>query len=926
MEYNFKEVEKKWQSYWQENKTYRVEVDPSKPKYYVLDMFPYPSGAGLHVGHPLGYIASDIYSRYKHLKGFNVLHPMGYDAYGLPAEQYAIQTGQHPAITTEKNIRRYREQMDKIGFSFDWDREIRTCDPEYYKWTQWTFIQMFNSFYCFDEQKAMPITELVKAFEAVGTQGLNVACGEEMNFTAEEWKRKSTKEQQEILLNYRLAYLADTMVNWCPQLGTVLANDEVKEGLSLRGGYPVVQKKMRQWSLRVSAYAQRLLDGLDHLDWSDSLKDIQRNWIGRSQGADVKFDVKDSDLKLEIFTTRPDTIFGVSFMVLAPESDYVKPLTTPEQADAVAEYLDYVSKRTERERQTEVKKVTGVFTGSYAINPFTNEAIPIWISEYVLSGYGTGAIMAVPGHDSRDYAFAKHFNLPIVPVVDDGEGHDMSEGSYDAKAGKMINSGIINGMEVKEAIAYIAGEVEKRGIGKSKINYRLRDAIFSRQRYWGEPFPVYYKDDLPYMLDESKLPLELPEVDKYLPTESGEPPLGRAKNWKTEDGYPLELNTMPGFAGSSAYFLRYMDPHNNNALVDHEICNYWKNVDLYLGGSEHATGHLIYARFWNMFLYDLGVACEEEPFKKLINQGMIQGRSNFVYRIQGTNTFVSVGLKDQYKTTEIHVDVNIVKNDVLDKDAFRAWMPEYANAEFILENGKYICGWAIEKMSKSMFNVVNPDTIIEEYGADTLRLYEMFLGPLEFSKPWDTQGIDGVYKFLRKFWRLFQVGEDFSVSDETPSREELKVLHKTIKKVEYDIENFSFNTSIPAFMICTNELTALKCNKRAILEPLVITIAPFAPHMAEELWSLLGHTQSITKETFPQWEEKFLTEDTFEYPVSFNGKVRFKLSMPLTATNADIEAAVKAAPESTKWLEGKEIKKMIIVPKKIVNVVMGATS
>jgi leucine--tRNA ligase len=923
MEYNFKEVEKKWQSYWQENKTYRVEVDPSKPKYYVLDMFPYPSGAGLHVGHPLGYIASDIYSRYKHLKGFNVLHPMGYDAYGLPAEQYAIQTGQHPAITTEKNIRRYREQMDKIGFSFDWDREIRTCDPEYYKWTQWTFIQMFNSFYCYDEQKAMPITELVKAFEAVGTQGLNVACGEEMNFTAEEWKRKSTKEQQEILLNYRLAYLADTMVNWCPQLGTVLANDEVKEGLSLRGGYPVVQKKMRQWSLRVSAYAQRLLDGLDHLDWSDSLKDIQRNWIGRSQGADVKFDVKDSDLKLEIFTTRPDTIFGVSFMVLAPESDYVKPLTTPEQADAVAEYLDYVSKRTERERQTEVKKVTGVFTGSYAINPFTNEAIPIWISEYVLSGYGTGAIMAVPGHDSRDYAFAKHFNLPIVPVVDDGEGHDMSEGSYDAKAGKMINSGIINGMEVKEAISYIAGEVEKRGIGKSKINYRLRDAIFSRQRYWGEPFPVYYKDDLPYMLDESKLPLELPEVDKYLPTESGEPPLGRAKNWKTEDGYPLELNTMPGFAGSSAYFLRYMDPHNNNALVDHEICNYWKNVDLYLGGSEHATGHLIYARFWNMFLYDLGVACEEEPFKKLINQGMIQGRSNFVYRIQGTNTFVSVGLKDQYKTTEIHVDVNIVKNDVLDKDAFRAWMPEYANAEFILENGKYICGWAIEKMSKSMFNVVNPDTIIEEYGADTLRLYEMFLGPLEFSKPWDTQGIDGVYKFLRKFWRLFQVGEDFSVSDETPSREELKVLHKTIKKVEYDIENFSFNTSIPAFMICTNELTALKCNKRAVLEPLVIALAPFAPHMAEELWSLLGHSQSITKESFPKWEEKFLVEDAFEYPVSFNGKVRFKLSMPLTATNADIEAAVKAAPESTKWLEGKEIKKMIIVPKKIVNIVIG---
>ena len=923
MEYNFKEVEKKWQSYWQENKTYRVEVDPSKPKYYVLDMFPYPSGAGLHVGHPLGYIASDIYSRYKHLKGFNVLHPMGYDAYGLPAEQYAIQTGQHPAITTEKNIQRYREQMDKIGFSFDWDREIRTCDPGYYKWTQWTFIQMFNSFFCYDKQKAMPIAELVKAFETAGTKGLNVACSEELNFTAEEWKAKTDKEKQEILLNYRMAYLADTMVNWCPELGTVLANDEVKEGLSLRGGYPVIQKKMRQWSIRVSAYAQRLLEGLDKIDWSESLKDIQRNWIGRSQGADVKFDVKGSDLKLEIFTTRPDTIFGVSFMVLAPESDYVKPLTTPEQAAAVAEYLDYVSKRTERERQTEVKKVTGVFTGSYAINPFTNEAIPIWISEYVLSGYGTGAIMAVPGHDSRDYAFAKHFNLPIIPVIDDGEGHDMSEGSYDAKAGKMINSGIINGMEVKEAIAYIAGEVEKRGIGKSKINYRLRDAIFSRQRYWGEPFPVYYKDDLPYMLDESKLPLELPEIDKYLPTETGEPPLGRAQNWKTEEGYPLELNTMPGFAGSSAYFLRYMDPRNDKALVDKDICNYWRYVDLYLGGSEHATGHLIYARFWNMFLYDLGIACEEEPFKKLINQGMIQGRSNFVYRIQGSNTFVSVGLKDRYKTTEIHVDVNIVKNDVLDLNAFRAWMPEYANAEFILENGKYICGWAIEKMSKSMFNVVNPDTIVEEYGADTLRLYEMFLGPLEFSKPWDTQGIDGVFKFLRKFWRLFQVGEEFSVSDEAPTKEELKVLHKTIKKVEYDIENFSFNTSIPAFMICTNELTALKCNKRAILEPLVIALAPFAPHMSEELWSLLGHSQSITKESFPKWEEKFLVEDEFEYPVSFNGKVRFKLPMPLTATNAEIEAAVKAAPESTKWLEGKEIKKMIIVPKKIVNIVIG---
>ena len=923
MEYNFKEVEKKWQSYWQENKTYRVEVDPSKPKYYVLDMFPYPSGAGLHVGHPLGYIASDIYSRYKHLKGFNVLHPMGYDAYGLPAEQYAIQTGQHPAITTEKNIRRYREQMDKIGFSFDWDREIRTCDPEYYKWTQWTFIQMFNSFYCYDEQKAMPITELVKAFEAIGTQGLNVACGEEMDFTAEEWKNKSTKEQQEILLNYRLAYLADTMVNWCPQLGTVLANDEVKEGLSLRGGYPVVQKKMRQWSLRVSAYAQRLLDGLDNIDWSDSLKDIQRNWIGRSQGADVRFDVKDSDLKLEIFTTRPDTIFGVSFMVLAPESDYVKPLTTPEQADAVAEYLDYVSKRTERERQTEVKKVTGVFTGSYAINPFTNEAIPIWISEYVLSGYGTGAIMAVPGHDSRDYAFAKHFNLPIVPVVDDGEGHDMSEGSYDAKAGKMINSGIINGMEVKEAIAYIAGEVEKRGIGKSKINYRLRDAIFSRQRYWGEPFPVYYKDDLPYMLDESKLPLELPEVDKYLPTESGEPPLGRAKNWKTEDGYPLELNTMPGFAGSSAYFLRYMDPHNNKALVDHEICNYWKNVDLYLGGSEHATGHLIYARFWNMFLYDLGVACEEEPFKKLINQGMIQGRSNFVYRIQGTNTFVSVGLKDQYKTTEIHVDVNIVSNDVLDTEAFKAWRPEYATAEFILEDGKYICGWAVEKMSKSMFNVVNPDMIVEKYGADTLRMYEMFLGPVEQSKPWDTNGIDGVHRFIRKFWSLFydRTG-NYLVTDEAAGKEELKSLHKLIKKVTGDIEQFSYNTSISAFMICVNELSALKCSKKEILNQLTVTLAPFAPHVCEELWETLGNTGSVCDAQWPAYNEEYLVENTVNYTISFNGKARFNMEFPADTASDVIQETVLADERSMKWTDGKTIVKVIVVPKKIVNIVI----
>ncbi len=922
MEYNFREVEKKWQNYWKENKTYQVKADASKPKYYVLDMFPYPSGAGLHVGHPLGYIASDIYSRFKRLKGFNVLHPMGYDAYGLPAEQYAIQTGQHPAITTEKNIARYREQLDKIGFSFDWDREVRTCDPSYYKWTQWAFIRMFNSFYSYDEKKALPVSSLIKVFETNGTQGLNVACGEEFHFTAEEWKAKSTKEQQEILLNYRLAYLADTMVNWCPQLGTVLANDEVKEGLSVRGGYPVVQKKMRQWSLRVSAYAQRLLDGLDTIDWSDSLKDIQRNWIGRSQGADIIFDVKDSDVKLQIFTTRPDTIFGVSFMVLAPESDYVKQLVTPSQQRAVEEYLDYVSKRTERERQSEVKKVTGVFSGAYAINPFTNEAIPVWISEYVLAGYGTGAIMAVPAHDSRDYAFARKFDLPIVPVIDNGQAIDLSESSYDAKEGKMINSGMLNGLEVKQAIAKIAEEVEERGIGKSKINYRLRDAIFSRQRYWGEPFPVYYKDDMPYMLDESKLPLELPEIDKYLPTESGEPPLGRAKNWTTEEGYPLELNTMPGFAGSSAYYLRYMDPHNDEALVSREANEYWRNVDLYLGGAEHATGHLIYSRFWNHFLYDLGYVCEPEPFKKLINQGMIQGRSNFVYRIQGTNTFVSCGLKNQYDTTEIHVNVNIVHNDVLDLEAFKNWMPEFADAEFILEDGKYICGWAVEKMSKSMFNVVNPDDIIEEFGADTLRLYEMFLGPLEAHKPWDTQGIDGVFKFLKKFWRLYVNDDQLIVTDEEPTKEELKVLHKTIKKIESDIENFSFNTSVPAFMIATNELTALKCNKKAVLEPLIVTLAPYAPHIAEELWHRLGHAGSVNETVFPKWEEKYLTEDSFDYPVSFNGKVRFKLNMSLAATNSDIEAAVLAAPETAKYLDGKPVKKMIIVPKKIINIVI----
>lgn len=923
MEYNFKEVEKKWQSYWKENKTYQIEVDKNKPKYYVLDMFPYPSGAGLHVGHPLGYIASDIYARYKRLKGFNVLHPMGYDAYGLPAEQYAIQTGQHPAITTEKNIARYREQLDKIGFSFDWDREVRTCNPDYYKWTQWAFIQMFNHWFNKDSQKAESIEKLTAIFQKEGNENIHATCSQTDLFSANEWNAKSLKEQQELLLNYRIAYLADTMVNWCPALGTVLANDEVKEGLSVRGGYPVMQKTMRQWSLRVSAYAQRLLDGLDKIEWSDSIKDIQRNWIGRSQGADVRFDVKGSDTKLEIFTTRPDTIFGVSFMVLAPECAYTGELTTPGQKKAVAEYLEYVSKRTERERQTEVKKVTGVFSGSYAVNPFTNTEIPIWISEYVLAGYGTGAIMAVPAHDSRDYAFARYFDLPIVPVIDDGQGHDMAESSYDAKEGKMINSGILNGLDVKPAIQYIISEIEKREIGKGKINYRLRDAIFSRQRYWGEPFPVYYKDDMPYMMDMDRLPLELPEIDKYLPTETGEPPLGRAKNWKTAEGYPIELNTMPGFAGSSAYYLRYMDPHNNNALVDKEVNAYWKNVDLYLGGAEHATGHLIYSRFWNMFLYDLGYVCEPEPFKKLINQGMIQGRSSFVYRIQGTNKFVSAGLKDQYDTTELHVDVNIVKNDILDTEAFRRWMPDYANAEFILEDGKYTCGWAVEKMSKSMFNVVNPDVIIDEFGADTLRLYEMFLGPLEAHKPWDTQGIDGVYKFLKKFWKLFLNEDQFGVSDAEPTKDELKSLHKTLKKIESDIENFSFNTSIPAFMICVNELTAMKCNKRAILELLVVAIAPYAPHIAEELWHQLGNKESVTSAQFPAWDESHLIEDAFDYPVSFNGKTRFKITLPTTATNSDIETAVKTAPEAAKWLEGKEIKKIIIVPQKIVNVVIG---
>ncbi|MDX9777092.1 MAG: leucine--tRNA ligase, partial [Petrimonas sp.] len=846
---------------------YRVTEDTTKPKFYVLDMFPYPSGAGLHVGHPLGYIASDIYSRYKRLQGFNVLHPMGYDAYGLPAEQYAIQTGQHPAITTKNNIARYREQLDKIGFSYDWSREVQTCDPEYYKWTQWAFIKMFRSYYCNQAQQARPLDELIEVFSQQGTAGLDLACTEPMSFTADEWNAKTEKEQQEILMNYRIAYLGDTLVNWCPQLGTVLANDEVSEGLSIRGGYPVEQKKMRQWCLRVSAYAQRLLDGLDDVDWTDSLKETQRNWIGRSVGAVMKFKTP-GGVSFDIFTTRADTIFGVTFMVLAPESELVEQLTTPEQRNAVDAYILKTKKRTERERIAD-KSVSGVFSGSYALHPFTGDLLPIWISDYVLAGYGTGAIMAVPAHDSRDYAFAKHFNLSIIPLI---EGCDISEESFDAKEGILMNSGFLNGLPVKEAIVKAIEEVEERNLGFRKVNFRLRDAIFSRQRYWGEPFPVYYKDGMPYTLDEGELPLELPEVDKYLPTESGEPPLGRARNWQTREGYPLELSTMPGFAGSSAYYLRYMDPRNSQALVSKEANSYWRSVDLYIGGTEHATGHLIYSRFWNKFLFDLGVSCEQEPFRKLVNQGMIQGRSNFVYRIKETNTFVSLNLKDQYDVTPIHVDVNIVHNDVLDVEAFRNWNPEYKNAEFILEDGKYICGWAVEKMSKSMFNVVNPDVIVENYGADTLRLYEMFLGPLELSKPWDTNGIDGVHRFLRRLWNLFHTNGEFLVSDEDPTKEELKSLHKLIKKVSFDIENFSFNTSVSAFMICVNELSQLKCNKKAILSDLLVCLAPFAPHIAEELWHKLGNEQTICDAKFPELNEEYLKENVFSYAISFNGK------------------------------------------------------
>lgn len=949
MEYNFREIEKKWQHRWVENKTYKVVEDKTKKKFYVLNMFPYPSGAGLHVGHPLGYIATDIYARYKRQKGFNVLNPMGYDAYGLPAEQYAIQTGQHPAVTTAKNIARYREQLDKIGFCFDWDREVKTCDPAYYKWTQWAFRKMFESYYDTAEQKAMPIARLIEEITAKGTKALHAACSEEIDVTPEAWKAMNEVEQQQLLMNYRIAYLGETMVNWCPGLGTVLANDEVVDGVSVRGGYPVVQKKMRQWCLRVSAYAQRLLDGLEYIDWTDSLKETQRNWIGRSEGAEVTFKVADNDAVLTIFTTRADTMFGVTFMVLAPESEYVAQVTTAEQEIAVLDYLDYVKKRTELERISD-RKVTGVFTGSYAVNPFTGDRIPIWISEYVLAGYGTGAIMAVPAHDSRDYAFAKHFHLPIVPLI---EGADVSEESYDAKEGTVCNSPAegkntefsLNGLSVKEAIAATKKYIAEKGIGRVKVNYRLRDAIFSRQRYWGEPFPVYYKDGMPYMIPEACLPLELPEIGKYEPTETGEPPLGHAKKWawdavnnkvveKTlidnKTVFPIELCTMPGFAGSSAYYLRYMDPHDNDALVAKDIDEYWQNVDLYVGGTEHATGHLIYSRFWNKFLYDYGVSCKEEPFKKLINQGMIQGRSNFVYRINNDDhnaapVFVSLALKDKYETTPIHVDVNIVHGDVLDIDAFKAWRPEYNNAGFVLQDGKYMCGWAIEKMSKSMFNVVNPDMIVEKYGADTLRLYEMFLGPIEQSKPWDTNGIDGCHRFLKKFWALFYDNRTgvFLVNGDVPTKDALKSVHKLIKKVSSDIENFSYNTAVSAFMICVNELAQQNCHSRELLQKLVVLIAPFAPHIAEELWEILGNTStSVCDAEWPAWDEQYLVENEMQLTVSFNGKARYQKTFPIDASNEDIQKAVLTDEKSLKYTEGKTVVKVIIVPKKIVNIVL----
>ncbi|TVR39339.1 MAG: leucine--tRNA ligase [Bacteroidia bacterium] len=920
MEYNFRDVEKKWQHHWQEHKTYRVFIDHEKPKYYVLDMFPYPSGAGLHVGHPLGYIGSDIYARYKRQKGYNVLHPMGYDAYGLPAEQYAIQTGQHPAITTEKNIKRYREQLDKIGFSFDWDREVQTCDPSYYKWTQWTFIQLFDHYYNRKTQKAEPISELEKVFARSGNVDVDAACGHITPFTAVEWLKMNEKQRREVLMQYRLAYLADTYVNWCPKLGTVLANDEVKEGFSVRGGHPVERKKMQQWFLRITAYAERLLEGLEHIQWSESLKEIQKNWIGRSEGATIFFPLKDRAESIEVFTTRPDTIFGATFMVLAPEHELVEQLTTDQYRNAVQKYMKMAGTRSDRERMAEVKNVTGQFLGGYAVHPFTGKDIPVYIADYVLAGYGTGAIMAVPGHDSRDHAFAKHFNLPVVEVV---KGGDLSEGSYDDKEGTMVNSGFMDGMDVPGAIRTVTRQLEEKGTGKAQVNFRLRDAIFSRQRYWGEPFPVYYKDNIPYVLPESKLPLELPPVDKYLPTETGEPPLARAKNWQTDDGYPLECNTMPGFAGSSAYYIRYMDPKNNNRLASKEAVTYWENVDLYVGGAEHATGHLIYARFWNKFLFDIGVTVKDEPFQKLINQGMIQGRSNFVYRVKGSNRFVSLNLKDKYDNTPIHVDVNIVDNDVLDIEAFRKWNPEYADADFILEDGKYICGWEVEKMSKSFHNVVNPDDLIEKYGADTLRLYEMFLGPIEQAKPWDTKGIEGVFRFIRKLWRLYHNRDNvFEISHEPASPKEKKILHKCIKKVSEDIERFSFNTAVSAFMVCVNELTDAACRKRDILEPLSVMIAPFAPHIAEELWHLLGHKASVALADFPVWNQDLVTDETTIYPVSFNGKTRFKLEMPADSNRDDVEKAALAAPEAQKWLAGKQPKKVIVVPGKIVNVVI----
>jgi len=938
MEYNFRDIEKKWQKYWKEHKTFKADNISGKPKYYVLDMFPYPSGAGLHVGHPLGYIASDIYSRYKRLQGFNVLHPIGYDAYGLPAEQYAIQTGTHPAVTTGKNIVRYREQLEKLALSFDWDREVVTSDPFYYKWTQWTFIKLFQHWYNRKTNKAEEIAVLVREFENSGNAGVDAACDEIREFSAEEWKGMTEKQQQQVLMKYRLAYLSETWVNWCPALGTVLANDEVKDGFSERGGHPVVRKQMQQWSLRITAYAQRLLDGLERIDWFESLKEVQRNWIGRSEGASVFFQlaavsrqssVNEEELKthIEVFTTRPDTLFGATFMVLAPEHELVESITTPEKREEVGKYVTWAKNRSERERMAEVKKITGVFTGAYGINPVNGDAIPIWIADYVLAGYGTGAIMAVPGHDSRDFAFARYFNLPVIQVVcKEGEAPSDPatwEESYDAKEGVMVNSGYINGLPVKEAISTIIRRLEGQGVGKGRVNFRLRDAIFSRQRYWGEPFPVYYKDGMPYTLPEDQLPLELPDVDKYLPTEAGEPPLARAKDWKTKEGFPLETNTMPGFAGSSGYYLRYMDPWNNERYFSKQANDYWQDVDLYIGGDEHGTGHLVYARFWNMFLYDLGMVCREEPFKKLINQGKIQGRSSFVYRISGTNKFVSYNLKDQHETSALHVDIELVDNDILDIEKFRNWRPEFKTATFVLEDGKYVCGWEIEKMSKSKHNTQSPDDLIERYGTDTLRMYEMFLGPLEVSKPWDTKGIEGVFRFLKKYWKLFFDEQgNFTLTDEEPSAAELKVLHRTIKKIQDDIERFSFNTGVSTFMICVNDLTDLGCRKKAILEPLNTLLSPFAPHIAEELGRMMGRQGSISYAAFPEFNEEFVKENTFNYPVSFNGKLRFQLELPLGIPAEEAEKAVLAAPEAQKWLGGKTPRKVVFVPGRIINVVV----